>query len=412
MRWTPLLLVASLAGAPAGAATPPRRVVGVVVLPDADVAPRAARRLQRATLRAFRDDPAVMLVDPLKALTDRPLGLEPATRALLEQGVEALGRGQARKAAALLRRADGRAHASLSTIPKAALAEIAVHLAAALQGAGKRGEALRALEHLLSWRPQHGLRLRVAAPPGWRETVARARQWLSEAPPGTLRVDSVPPGAEVFIDGRRAGPTPRLLANLTAGPHYLTLQLPGYRRSVTRVEAPPGREDSLSVRLHPDEPAHSVWEALRALRPELGRETVEVPPALSTNLGLSSLLLVRLRTVRAEGGDRSLRAEASLYGLESGKLLGRTALAVGPRPRPEQVAALALWRPDRPMAAPPPPGTPTPTPRRRGGRWYESWWVWGVVGAVCVAGVAVAVPLALTAGDDEPHPAERYHVSW
>jgi len=403
MRWTPLLLVASLAGAPAGAAPPPRRVVGVVVLPDADVAPRAASRLRRAALRAFRDDPAVMLVDPLKALTDRPLGLEPATRKLLEQGVEALGRGQARKAAALLRRAEARAHANLSTIPKAALAEIAVHLAAALQGAGKRGEAIRTLEHLLSWRPQHGLRLRVGAPNGWREVVQRARQWLSDAPSGTLRVDSVPPGAEVFIDGRRAGPTPRLLANLTAGPHYLTLQLTGYRRSVTRVEAPQGREETLSVRLHPDEPAHSVWEALRALRPELGRETIEVPPALSTNLGLSSLLLVRLR-----GGGQSLRAEASLYRLEDGKLLGSASVAVSPRPRPGQLAALALWRADRPTPTP----APTPTPRRRDRPWYERWWVWSVVGAVCVAGVAVAVPLALTSGGDETHPAERYHVSW
>lgn len=47
--------------------------------------------------------------------------------------------------------------------------------------------------------------------------------------PSVVHVDSIPRGAEIWIDGYRAGITPKALANLRSGHHGLTLLLKGYR---------------------------------------------------------------------------------------------------------------------------------------------------------------------------------------
>jgi len=393
------LLLCSLA---ANALAAPRQAIGLVVL-TSGVAPSdrdtiTADRVRRAALRAFRRDAAANVVDPFKALSDRFLTLKPEAKQSLERGVNALGQRQYRRAIQLLERADQLAHDSLSDVPKGALAEIAIHMAAAQQGAGRRDEAYRALCRLLAWRPRHNLLLRVPPPPGWEGTVRRARRWLKAPPTGDLKVESTSPGASVYIDGRRAGLTPRLLGGIVVGPHYLTLRQNGYRRSMVRVEVQPG-DNEVTIPLAPDEPAHTIWQSLLRLRPQLGRDGLTLPADLTTQLGLSALLLVRVKV-----GDSTMVADGFLYRLKDGRLVRRTSLTLPGRPRSEQLQTLALWRDHIP------PATPR-LDRRDGPRWYERWWVWGAVGVACA--VAVALPVALTAGGgEESTPTERYRVSW
>jgi hypothetical protein len=56
--------------------------------------------------------------------------------------------------------------------------------------------------------------------------------------PGPLLVESRPPGAKVFVDGRLVGTTPTSVAGLGAGEHAVRLEHEGYRNwsSSVRIE--------------------------------------------------------------------------------------------------------------------------------------------------------------------------------
>ena len=71
---------------------------------------------------------------------------------------------------------------------------------------------------------------------------------------GTLVVDSRPPGAAVFIDGRRAGVTP-LTMTIAPGPHTVRMEHAGYRPGTTRVVVKAGERGRVAARLEggPDE---------------------------------------------------------------------------------------------------------------------------------------------------------------
>jgi hypothetical protein len=68
---------------------------------------------------------------------------------------------------------------------------------------------------------------------------------------GKVKVVTVPPGAIVFVDGRREpGTTPLLLDGLAAGyPHTLRLERTGFRMLVRKVTPEPGREITVTLKL-------------------------------------------------------------------------------------------------------------------------------------------------------------------
>jgi len=72
--------------------------------------------------------------------------------------------------------------------------------------------------------------------------ASRTQQTPAPAPPpavsryvGTLIVDSRPPGAKVYVDGRLVGTTPASLPDVSAGSHAIRLELDGYRRWTSSV---------------------------------------------------------------------------------------------------------------------------------------------------------------------------------
>jgi len=75
----------------------------------------------------------------------------------------------------------------------------------------------------------------AAAPPAATGTRAGP---ATEAP-GSLLVDSRPPGARVIVDGTDVGVTPVTVSNLAAGIHAVRIERPGYVPITTtaRVEA-------------------------------------------------------------------------------------------------------------------------------------------------------------------------------
>jgi hypothetical protein len=63
---------------------------------------------------------------------------------------------------------------------------------------------------------------------------------------GSLVVDSLPPGARVFLDGRPVGTTPLALDKVAAGSHVVRLELTGYNRWSSMVQIAAGERSKVT----------------------------------------------------------------------------------------------------------------------------------------------------------------------
>ena len=115
-------------------------------------------------------------------------------------------------------------------------------------------------------RPSRSLDLalrRVAAPrpapPAARPSTPAPR--AAARPPaaaptgdGSLVVDSRPPGARVFVDGRAVGVTPITIPALAAGSHTVRLERPGFTSIATTTRVEPGARARVAVTLTAERP--------------------------------------------------------------------------------------------------------------------------------------------------------------
>ena len=83
-------------------------------------------------------------------------------------------------------------------------------------------------------RPSQFVMLRLRRAHAAQATAAAAPVRLATAVgdrlKGSLDIDSRPPGAKVFVDGRLVGTTPMLASAVSSGDHAIGLELEGYRR--------------------------------------------------------------------------------------------------------------------------------------------------------------------------------------
>jgi hypothetical protein len=94
--------------------------------------------------------------------------------------------------------------------------------------AGQNFEGQRALKAVLSHRPDLILDKRKV-PKEALEVLEKLQHLQTSAPLCQVRVESKPPGAEVIIDGFKAGPAPYVGRNLVCGLHVIRMVLDGYR---------------------------------------------------------------------------------------------------------------------------------------------------------------------------------------
>jgi hypothetical protein len=94
---------------------------------------------------------------------------------------------------------------------------------------------------------------RKPVPParGSASTRAPTRVAPAEAPsgPAAMKVESLPAGAQVFVDGRSVGYAPLVVGELTPGTHSIRMQLPGYRPWVSAVTLGPGARERVAASL-------------------------------------------------------------------------------------------------------------------------------------------------------------------
>lgn len=226
-------------------------------------------------------------------------------------------------------------------------------------------------------------------PPSVARAFDEARKALASGGVGDLRVDTAPVSASLRLDGRRVGVTPGFLQGLPAGAHVLTVEADGYEREVRVVDVPPGKGVAVQVRLRPALKAPLLDEIRQRLPAEAGRD--DAGGALRDLRSLvfaEQAILVVVRDGQATG---------HLYDLAAARRVRTVRIAAEPAREAGVRLVQALYaglNPDAPGLVAPEveeqPVAETPLHRR--------WWFWPAV-ATGVA-VAVAVPVALLAGDD------------
>ena len=70
--------------------------------------------------------------------------------------------------------------------------------------------------------------------------------------PGSIYVQTRPPGAIVLLDGERVGVTPLLVPDVAAGSHEVRLELPGYLSWTTEVAVAAEEQNRVGASLQPD----------------------------------------------------------------------------------------------------------------------------------------------------------------
>ncbi|MDP2322158.1 MAG: PEGA domain-containing protein [Acidobacteriota bacterium] len=97
----------------------------------------------------------------------------------------------------------------------------------------------------------------AAVSPPRRDGQARAQQRTEPEPRaqfvGTLSVDAVPTGGEVFINRQSVGKAPVRLSGLRAGSHLVWIERAGYRRFTRVVTVPADQVTRVCVALEPDD---------------------------------------------------------------------------------------------------------------------------------------------------------------
>lgn len=387
----------TLCGAGADAASPGERVrVTVLLLPAANISEKESGRLSRELQTALQTNARLEVRDADSLLAEFagevPRQAVAAATEAAERGLRLLREGQSAAAASTLTEAIEQLGPVLPFIKKELLANAMLGLGVALAQDGHLRDARTALQRLFVWRPQHQYDV-AQFPADQIPLVEQVRAAVEQFGRGSLQIETEPPGAQAYVDGRFVGVTPTTAFGLTVGDHFVTFKKQGFLRSGGRATV-----DARQQRLHAQELTRSekyllLQQAIAQARTELGAAKVPVPVADAGRvLFVHQIIFAELR--RLPGPLLDVRAY--LYDLRSGLRLSQVKLPLASRDQ-RAVATLArlLYANvsyDGTLQAPPEP--PPPTAARTTGI-HRRWWFWTAIGAgAAVVATAIAVPLA------------------
>ena len=258
-----VLSAAALALAPVAASAQPTKVLVLPYAPLYDSIPRATGEqigktfengLRGKSSIELRSLPAESAGSSAKAVSDAQRAAVAEAKAELDRGKSLLQRRRVKPALdafeAVIRKLQDNAIALENT---SALEEAYLRKAAALFLMGREDEAAKGpIAEALVLDPA----LRLDESDGYGrpfiELVEKVRQEeIAQRGWGELRVDTTPPGALVWVDGREALTSPVRVIGLVPGTHYVTIKLPSQDAytEVVKIE-----KDAL-FRISPDENA-------------------------------------------------------------------------------------------------------------------------------------------------------------
>ena len=196
-------------------------------------------------------------------------------------------------------------------------------------------------------------------------------------PEAELLVESLPSGAEIFVDGERRGVTPARVRTKNIAPVRIRVSHPGYRDAETSGQWLPGDTEIVRLSLPGDRVAR-LGELLAGGAQGKGGGAAPLVGELSEAAGTSRVAILMLEKGTGEGLRARLYAGrgASL----DPALLGETSFPEGKRGAEisgkwvaDTLAADVWSRADRPERS-----------------WYGSPWFWGILLSVGVAGAVGA----------------------
>jgi hypothetical protein len=213
-------------------------------------------------------------------------------------------------------------------------------------------------------------------PPQFLSAWARAAG--RPTPEAELLVNSLPPGAQIFVDGEKRGTTPMRVRIASPGPHRIQVSHPGYRDAKREGQWLPGDYGILEFTLPGDRFAR-LGEILGD--PLRGSGSGPILAEVAAAAGVRRIAIIVLE--KGESGD-VLRARLYATSPDGGDAvpIGERTLSPGKLP----ADATARWAAERMLSA----GWPPAGTRGRESPWYNSFWLWAAVVSV-VAAVAVAV---------------------
>ncbi|MEC9072801.1 MAG: PEGA domain-containing protein, partial [Myxococcota bacterium] len=237
-----------------------------VVVVDLSADTRENAQIRHEVIRAVRrhEDYDIRNVDSILnagAEADEQSNIRTAM-AFKEAGIEALERGDASEASDQLENAAGLIERHFGQLPDVkTYRELLLLLGDAQLSAGL-GEVARETFNRAAL-----FRARPADAPGGMSTDAEAAlnkavAQMAEMAPGAISLTTSPAHAEVWLNGRYKGITPKTVAGLPAGKHILVIRKPGYVRQTQQVRADPDELTTYSFDMEPSR-KKPVWDQLR-----------------------------------------------------------------------------------------------------------------------------------------------------
>jgi hypothetical protein len=265
----------------------PRPVLGeaprqAVVLTAGVRDPRSAEALRARIRSAFAERTDLALVDDAAAgrvfRIPAPKGFGASianARKALERAEKAMRSFDLEKAQLGYVRATDLLEPHLGLRASRAVDEERLALGVALAHARRSDEELDLL--LLEYAVRYG---RDAPPQSWPPDLTSRLHAMTPAEAARVRVESTPPGAEVFVDGARAGVTP-LELSVRPGAHRIEVEIAGMFPSDAWVRATTLAEETARFELAPDISRLLELQPQEPLPPELAARVL----ALATTLG-------------------------------------------------------------------------------------------------------------------------------
>jgi hypothetical protein len=213
-------------------------------------------------------------------------------------------------------------------------------------------------------------------PPQFLAAWERAR--MRPAPDAEILVQSLPAGADIFLDGQLRGTTPSRVRIGKPGPHRIRVSYPGYREAEREGQWLPGDSEILSFQLPGDRMARIVEIVAGPLQ---GSGSGPILSELAADAGAIRIAILVLDRDPAGTGLR-----ARLYARDPA---GGDAVRIGEKtltPGARIAGPTGIWA-ARALAS-----SGWPEIHDAAGRedpWYRKWWVWAVAASIA-AGIALA----------------------
>ena len=318
-----------------------------------------------------------------------------AARGAMRDGQQALDDRKVTVAVQKLEQAVSGLAKVLPYIKKQELADAMALLAVARMQAGDKKGGHNAFIELLTWRPDYLYepgRLPAEFSAAFDESVKQVEKARKMA----VQINSEPPGAQSYVDGKYVGITPCTADAQPVGRHFITFKREGYKKAVTPVDVTKRADAVASIVLERSDKYLLVEQARTKVEATLGEEVIDSEAeSLRAVLFIDHGVFVKA----VAGGGSKVDVDAWLYDMRTRHLLSHVHQTVQKGNIDGQVSPLAgnLYTNVNyegelvaPADAPPPPSLVKP--------WYKTWWFWTALGAgVVVAGGAVGTYYGINA---------------